>query len=456
MAKRRKFFTWCYAASTFVTLLILSTNESSAYVKKRFKVIPLTTASGRFFSGKPTSAGTGFRSRQSSNAARLKEYWIQNANFQLNSHEAVTVDEALLRAFRFSTGRPIVVLIECTGTLSTDCSTEDVRQVSTSTCQKYLISCSLDTLNRTGEFLWVAETRGSWHRRYFEIALQRLNDGKSIALKKLSLLVDETDNFVRSEWPTVAHGVPILSQGLSPEETLSIPIPDAHMVGGQLYDLDHQFRADLASKSLSNRYTGKPLKDWTQLENSLAFRGQEVPTFDPSPYKQGELLIYPRTEYCEALTHNSGSRPLAINFGFTSRNPVGRILRSTANCSSTPLTEAQMSEHRYLLSVDGYGPSYDGSFWKLASSSTVFMHIDSATQKHVNTQFYYPLLKSYEHYVPCTPHSLSSQLEYCMSNELICQDIALKSYRLMKEIIDENIPLQYTGLLLQHLSHLSS
>ncbi len=98
------------------------------------------------------------------------------------------------------------------------------------------------------------------------------------------------------------------------------------------------------------------------------------------------------------------------------------------NYDDSSLTKAQQLQYKYILDIDGWSNTWDGTFWKLYSGS-VMLKCDG-----VWTQWYYDELEPYVHYIPIAADcsDLSEKIGWCKTHDEECQQIAKNAYEFVK------------------------
>ena len=99
-------------------------------------------------------------------------------------------------------------------------------------------------------------------------------------------------------------------------------------------------------------------------------------------------------------------------------------------------------QFRYQLDIDGFSNAWKSCFLKLLSGSLLFK-VESNYQ-----QWYYPLLKPWEHYIPITSDlsDLLSQLEWARSHDAECRKIAQAARTLALSFRYEDFIYQFAAL----------
>lgn len=114
-----------------------------------------------------------------------------------------------------------------------------------------------------------------------------------------------------------------------------------------------------------------------------------------------------------AYLHTNGMHPRQY---LTSIMGSGSV-RVDASFAHMPI--ANMLHNKYLFDLDGMVSAWSGLYWKLLSQSVVLKH------KSHWTQWYYPNLKPWTHYVPIDDfRNLDDVLLWCKNNDAQCQEIA--------------------------------
>ena len=93
------------------------------------------------------------------------------------------------------------------------------------------------------------------------------------------------------------------------------------------------------------------------------------------------------------------------------------------------------TSYKYIINVDGYGASFDGSIWKLRSSSLVIWITDESSNMYC-IQWYFPLLKPFIHYVPSSIDKLEDTFLWCESHPSECINIIKNANLLIKDILE--------------------
>jgi hypothetical protein len=116
-----------------------------------------------------------------------------------------------------------------------------------------------------------------------------------------------------------------------------------------------------------------------------------------------------------------------------------------------------MSDYKFQVAIDGYGTSWDGTFWKLRSNSVVFWLTSGVTSSHqpLWLPFYWPLLKEYVHYIPATAYSVRHYHSWCQLHLGQCSAIAGAAARVMHQKVTAGMILEYMKRLLIHLQQWS-
>jgi hypothetical protein len=99
------------------------------------------------------------------------------------------------------------------------------------------------------------------------------------------------------------------------------------------------------------------------------------------------------------------------------------------NYSSEYTTIAEQLKYKYILDIDGWSSTWDGTFWKLYSGSVLLK------QKSIWKQWYYDELIEWVHYVPIENDfsNLNEQIEWCMNNDEKCKEISINSRKFVLE-----------------------
>jgi hypothetical protein len=91
-------------------------------------------------------------------------------------------------------------------------------------------------------------------------------------------------------------------------------------------------------------------------------------------------------------------------------------------------------KYKYILDIDGYTNSWEGTIWKLYSGSVVIK------QKSIWKQWYYDELKEWIHYVPVNNDfsNLEEVMNWCLNNDELCKQISINSRNFVKNKLNNN------------------
>ncbi|NGX59983.1 MAG: hypothetical protein KR126chlam3_01143 [Chlamydiae bacterium] len=106
-------------------------------------------------------------------------------------------------------------------------------------------------------------------------------------------------------------------------------------------------------------------------------------------------------------------------------------------------------KQKYQLVVDGNSCAYSKIYWGLFSSSLVIK------QDSPNIQWYYPILKPYEHYLPVS-NNLLNILQWAKEHDEEARVIAEKSQQFAEENLSSSKIIQYFYLLLKEYQKIMS
>jgi hypothetical protein len=103
------------------------------------------------------------------------------------------------------------------------------------------------------------------------------------------------------------------------------------------------------------------------------------------------------------------------------------------------LSKLEQIKYKYLLDIDGYTNSWEGTIWKLYSGSLVIK------QKSIWKQWYYDELIEWVHYVPINNDfsNLKMIIKWCINNDDICKQIAFNSRKFIKEKLNNKYVCNY-------------
>jgi hypothetical protein len=149
--------------------------------------------------------------------------------------------------------------------------------------------------------------------------------------------------------------------------------------------------------------------------NKIVWRGSLYPTF-----LNNGTLIELRKELCNKWIHNKH-----FNIG---------VINSNSIINKEYLTIKEFTKYKYILSIDGFGSTYDAIIWKLRSTSLIIWITDENNNMY-SLGWFYPLLKPYVHYVPSSIDNLENTFKWCEENSTKCKEIIENSTKLIKNIL---------------------
>lgn len=285
--------------------------------------------------------------------------------------------------------------------------------------------------------------------------------------------VDVTDATPVDPVLFMALGRPLLSQSHSPlaGDRYTLPYPDHHQILGMAAEAGYSVPPELqgAANSLADRYAGLNALEtyWIDKRDAAIHRAQCVTTYGATLNAGGGLRLVPvRGRVCQhAQDTTNGDFDVGTS---TSHDTPSTLAGMCAACNDKQFMDwRQMATGwRYIINSDGYGMSYDGTFWKLASNSTVFwlasgsadtrgVHRFKSTSKRFGhaaastpywQAWYSALLQPWCHYVPVEVDGLQQALDWCRRNESVCSDIADRGARTVRTLVSPNT-------MLDHLAH---
>ena len=192
---------------------------------------------------------------------------------------------------------------------------------------------------------------------------------------------------------------------------------------------------------------------WGARHPIAVFRGKCHPTIDVDEEKPSQR-IFPRAAFCKVHGKSRGFDVGVYNENASSpcATPEGEAMHSWCQdcrlCSDrAPYTPTEMRQFRYQLVIDGHGPAFDATAWKLSSGSTCFfLQSEDTTAAQL---FYYPLLSPYSSYIPITVDNATNALAYCASAPTACEAIASQAFATISTVLDFDFLLEYIQRILQ-------
>ena len=104
------------------------------------------------------------------------------------------------------------------------------------------------------------------------------------------------------------------------------------------------------------------------------------------------------------------------------------------NLENKKLSKFEQMKYKYILDIDGYTNSWEGTIWKLYSGSVVIK------QKSIWKQWYYDELHEWIHYIPINNDfsNFEAIIEWCINNDNICKQIAYNSRIFIKQKLNND------------------
>jgi hypothetical protein len=189
---------------------------------------------------------------------------------------------------------------------------------------------------------------------------------------------------------------------------------------------------------------------WFSKKDGVVYRGSCNPTFA----SDSNSLLQPRAEFC---LYNKDYFDIGITRAEPSREMPAWFRTMHESCSlcsnATHLNMSEMAGYKYQVAIDGYGTSWDGTFWKLHSKSVVFWVVSHEGEKNqpLWLPFYFPLLKEFVHYIPVTVHSVRHYHAWCQAHTSHCNAIATAASRVMHHRVNGGMLVDYFRRLLLYL-----
>ena len=153
-------------------------------------------------------------------------------------------------------------------------------------------------------------------------------------------------------------------------------------------------------------YIDNNLVKWDNKINKLIYRGNNNNGYIYNFIDYKNKNKNPRQYFCEKFKNNK-----------------------FIDLDNNKLSKSKQIKYKYILDIDGYTNSWEGTVWKLYSGSVVIK------QKSIWKQWYYDELKEWIHYVPINNDfsNLEVVINWCINNDSICKQIAINSRKFIKE-----------------------
>ena len=265
---------------------------------------------------------------------------------------------------------------------------------------------------------------------------------------------------------TTSHGL---------HDAFTLAIPDVHMLLAREGDatpnrtlraLRQPFVRGLARLyRRPDRAANGTVVPWSSRQPTLFYRGSCNPTVEPSSVRRrptanpmaGCGTVALRERACRALdrasTHGRGEA--AIDFGLSPGEPAFWREDGCGRCRKSAVPREAQLRYKLLLNIDGFGLASDSSFWKLSSGAAVVWLVrNESGGERVHDNWYSPLLKPYEHFIPATPYRLADAVAWCLADDARCEGVARRSRALMRRAVSHEAMDEYTTALLRRVHDL--
>ena len=159
------------------------------------------------------------------------------------------------------------------------------------------------------------------------------------------------------------------------------------------------------------------LVNWDNKINKLIYRGNNINGYLYNFIEYKDKNKNPRQFFCEKFKNNQ-----------------------FVNLDNHKLSKSEQIKYKYIIDIDGYTNSWEGTIWKLYSGSLIIK------QKSIWKQWYYDELKEWIHYVPVNNDfsNLDAIINWCINNDEICKQIAYNSRQFIKQKLNTEYVLQKT------------
>ena len=315
---------------------------------------------------------------------------------------------------------------------------------------------------------------------------------------------------------------------IAPDLSFTIPVADAYQLtafllaaapgSGSTRNVSNMFKHVKASY-----YPDKPIPEWRTKTDAVVYRGKCFTTFNPevpgvnrrsandTGTGSSPDLLCPRMLACKHVVRRSllnDTIRVPVNFKLVSECPAFTTSESTGsvNCrltaterdacyaeARTPagyLSRNRQLNYRYQLNIDGFGMSYDASFWKLLSKSTLLWLLsdvdgtDRPDDKYSNgshtavgeksdrldrqtnastewfpqprsplwLSWYYPILEPGCHFLPIYPYEIDHAVLWCHSHPAECEIMAMRAHDAISKV-NEKLYVEYLAHVLLRIQH---
>ncbi|KAI9018359.1 hypothetical protein DFJ74DRAFT_219476 [Hyaloraphidium curvatum] len=258
----------------------------------------------------------------------------------------------------------------------------------------------------------------------------------------------EADHAILSQKDYDVLGLPVLCPGVRHGDPCGIPVPELYFyfaVVGSTDSLLGAFTARHGERAVAVQGFAQMMHktfafmptlgnvSWSAKQSKAVYRGSCFPTADSE--KHGEYLFL-RGDTCLAASLDRDlfdiGTPIVPQFatgaeGYCAGPFFAQLCSRCQPCNeSVPLSRDEMAQqYRFQISIDGYGPTFDAMYWKLASNSVV-LHIGPQDRNGKSNffQWFSPLLIPWVNYVPSTAESLVRDVKACLREDERCKSIA--------------------------------
>lgn len=123
-----------------------------------------------------------------------------------------------------------------------------------------------------------------------------------------------------------------------------------------------------------------------------------------------------------------------------------------AECGAKPgLSPTEQARFKYQLIVDGHGAANEATIWKLLSKSVSVQIRPDDWNFPIFEQFYHPLLKPYQHFIPATLSELPAAIAWCEEHDELCQALGVSAHNVIKCLLHRDVLEEYVFGLLEYV-----
>lgn len=282
---------------------------------------------------------------------------------------------------------------------------------------------------------------------YVQLFNQLLSTSERTGLSPFEFYIDLTSGTRNNVGLFKQLKLPVLSFSRHPNDRYTVPIPDIYMVIGVLgesFKFSENFPKlrNFATEMTEIYSLFRWKSPWEEKIPKVVFRGTCCATIasdDVSPQAREELRPSLCSNYHDNPLFDIGMKVNPARCGVPQPADSAFCAKCKLCQGRTRLSRFDQAKYKYQLIVDGEAATNDASVWKLLSKSAVIRLRPNGWHVPMFQQFYDPLLRPYEHYIPSDLDGLPSAVGWCEGNPGLCKGMASAGAQVLECLLHKEV-----------------